>query len=54
MRRLLPCLTVTLLLLSACGRKAKAPTEGSGRVVPTMVGTAIELAPRAAFSTAGG
>jgi hypothetical protein len=42
MRRLLPCLVVTLLVLAACDGKKKAPTEGAARVTPVMVGTAAD------------
>lgn len=54
MRRLSCCLLVTLLL-SACKKdgKVRAPTEGSGHVVPIMVGTAIDVASRAVPLGAG-
>lgn len=44
MRRLVPCLVVTLLVLTACDKKKTYPTEGAARVAPMQVGTA-ERAP---------
>jgi hypothetical protein len=43
MRRLASCLIATLLVLTACGPKKKAPTEGSGRIARTHVGVASSM-----------
>ncbi len=43
MRRLVPCLVVTLLVLTACDGKKKSPTEGSARVTPVLVGSAADV-----------
>jgi hypothetical protein len=45
MRRLVPCLIVTLLALTACDKKKTAPTEGVARVAPMQVGTATVADP---------
>jgi tripartite-type tricarboxylate transporter receptor subunit TctC len=43
MRRLVPCLVVTLLVLGACAKKKPAPTEVDSRVAPVAVGTSTDL-----------